>query len=274
MLMASCRLLCFSQIASVFIDYDIRMLERLETSSSRASREYNDKLLDLSFQYADTCYHDYYAYFANAIIDNNDNLRKVYGIDNMEYRQAMIALNNYFLLGRYVDDNYSNYEERAVAVLLGLEKYLQQVSSNKEQFLAILSGVYKYHFNDTKKALAYSKKRLKIAEKDKLHDPTNYAYALSFYIQALADGSRMKDANHEIAKFANYDGFTESDRELIISMLMSVLDENSPDYIWLQFAQMYAENENAFVNAIPSLCKLAENNRYNLMMQLDSIIKR
>lgn len=270
--MASCRLLCFSQIGSVFIDYDIRMLERLETSSSRASREYNDKLLDLSFQYADTCYHDYYAYFANAIIDNNDNLRKVYGIDNMEYRQAMIALNNYFLHGRYVDDNYSNYEERAVAVLLGLEKYLQQVSSNKEQFLAILSGVYKYHFNDTKKALAYSKKRLKIAEKDKLHDPTNYAYALSLYIQTLADGSRMKDANHEIAKLANYDGFTESDREFIVSMLMSVLDENTPDYIWLQIAPKYAENKNAFVNAIPSLCKLAENNRYNLMMQLDSII--
>ena len=82
---------CYAQISQLFIEHDIKELKNLSETYGMESKEYNDKFLDCAFTYSDTCYHAYYAHFANAISDNNSNLRKVYGIDDINYRQAIIA---------------------------------------------------------------------------------------------------------------------------------------------------------------------------------------
>lgn len=278
--MASYGVLCFSQSGSAFIDYDINVLERLGSSYGLDSREYNDRLLDLSLQYSDTCYHACYAYFANAIIDNNDNLRSVYGVDSPSYRQAMVVLDKYFLLGKYCDENYSGYEQRAAAVLLGLKKYLKQVSSNKEEFLSILSGVFR-SLNGMNKALEYSKERLEIAEKNKLQDPTNYSYALSSYIIALCE-NKAKDANHEMDEITEAIGMyldeyvmansaSPQSVALVISNVMNSLPTDMPSSVYRTLAERYCLVNGSLQNIRAAYLQAANENRVDVLEVLEEV---
>lgn len=260
----------YAQISQLFIEHDIKELKNLSDTYGMDSKEYNDKLLDCAFTYSDTCYHVYYAHFANAISDNNSNLREVYGIDDINYRQAMIALNNYFLLGRYVDREFSSYEERSANTLMQLEDLLNSVSDNKEEFLNILCGVYRYYKKDSIKSMRYAKKRLDIAYTNRTKSPTNYAYALSFYIQALSDCNLIKKSNKELQKFTALEDLPNEDKVLVWDIITRSLNTYSPDDLWLLLVRKYFENGHKMSSILVTLNQLAQYNKIELMKKLDS----
>ncbi len=261
---------CYAQKSQLFIEHDIKELKNLSETYGMESKEYNDKLLDCAFTYSDTCYHAYYAHFANAISDNNYNLRKVYGIDDINYRQAMIALNNYFLLGRYVDREFSSYEERSANTLMQLEDLLNSVSDNKEEFLNILCGMYRYYKKDSIKSMRYAKKRLDIAYTNRTKSPTNYAYALSFYIQALSDCNLIKKSNKELQKFTALEELLDEDKILVWDIITRSLNTYSPDDLWLLLVRKHFENGHKMSGILVTLNQLAQYNKVELMKKLDS----
>lgn len=208
------------------IQSEFNVLKSYASTYGTDSKKYNDYLLDLCETYADTCYSAYYGEMALSIVNNFQSIRKIYPIDGIDYRMVMIYLNRFLMFGKYAD-NYLSYRDAVVEVLLSMEKDLPKSGDNKEQFLAMLASVYYYGKNDCQKELHYTSVRLKMAEKKRLENAQNYAYALSFYIYALSHNGKIKSLNKQIEKAIKINDMSKECKQIVLNNLMLVLNTNT-----------------------------------------------
>ena len=253
------------------IQSEFNVLKSYASTYGTDSKKYNDYLLDLCETYADTCYSAYYGEMALSIVNNFQSIRKIYPIDGIDYRMVMIYLNRFLMFGKYAD-NYLSYRDAVVEVLLSMEKDLPKSGDNKEQFLAMLASVYCIGKNDCQKELHYTSVRLKMAEKKRLENAQNYAYALSFYIHALSHNGKIKSLNKQIEKAIKINDMSKECKQIVLNNLMLVLNTNTNENVWITLTKIYAENNGSLSVALGSIWSLAKVNRAELIARLDSIL--
>lgn len=257
----------FAQGSLSNMSEDLESLQRYARVFGKDSRSYNEKLLDLAYVYSsDTCYHASYKELALNLIENNQVMRDLYGVQSISYRQAMIYLNQFYMFGRYVDTSYDEYHTLAVQILLSLEDDLKNSQDNKEEFLNILTSVNKYE-NNKAQAIRYAKQRLALAKKKMKQDPTNYAYALSFYIELIAQD---KDVDKEIQEIINLKDVTSADKDLIFQGLIQNLKPTSPEKVWILLMDNYVKTRNSIAPVVVQLISLASSNKVDLIYKIDS----
>lgn len=254
------------------IQSEFNVLKSYASTYGTDSKKYNDYLLDLCETYADTCYSAYYGEMALSIVNNFQSIRKIYPIDGIDYRMVMIYLNRFLMFGKYADNNYLSYRDAVVEVMLSMEKDLPKSGDNKEEFLAMLASVYYYGKNDCQKELHYTSVRLKMAEKNRLENTQNYAYALSFYIHALSHNGKIKSLNKQIEKAIKINDMSKECKQIVLNNLMLVLNTNTNENVWITLTKIYAENNGSLSVALGSIWSLAKVNRAELMARLDSIL--
>lgn len=257
----------FAQGSLSNMSEDLESLQRYARVFGKQSMTYNEHLLDLACAYQDTSFHAAYKDLALALIENNDVMRELYGVSSKSYGQAMTFLNQFYLLGRFIDSSYEDYHSLAVQVLSLLEIDLKEAKENKEEFLNILTYVNKFE-NRKDKAIRYAKQRLTLAQKNIEQDPTNYAYALTSYVDVV---SQEKNVEKEIQKILNLENIAESDRDVIQQCLVLNLNPLSPKKLWLILMANYVKTKPSIESVFVPLVKLASANKIDLIHEIDSL---
>lgn len=258
-----------AQNTDIFVETDLQTLDYFAQTYGQKSSTYLDFLLKKSLEYADTCscYIKYYNTFASTIVNNDGNIRDLYGINSLTYRQFMISLVRFLVCGKNLDPNYELYSNKIVASLLNLKSYLKKAPKNKEEFFNILKTMYLCE-EDTAMALQYANKRLKLAKKGITTNPTNYAYALRDQFILTSSKGNLKKLESLIKEIKSIE-LSEFDKDLIWSSLLLDLNINMPDDIWETLLSYYIENDRGINLLIPQFVKLISANRIELINSLD-----
>lgn len=218
---------------------------------------------------SDTVYHAFYKDLVLALVENNNVICKIYGVNSSDYRQAMQILYGFYLKGRYVDANYEDYHASVVHAISSLENDIKEAYDNKEEFLSILSGLYEYEGKKTK-AISFAQKRLSIAEKNIDKAPTNYAYAFSNYISLIDDDKKKEKLITENLNLIN--NLPDVDRTSIWFRLLYGLKPTSSEKIWLEVMDNYLNCTQSIQSAFyVKLHELALSNKYDLINEILSL---
>lgn len=258
---------CYAQTSISDIQTEMESLKHTARVFGKDSRLYNKQLLDLAFVCnSDTAYHTFYKDLVLAIVENDNVMRKIYGVKSSDYRQAMQIVYGFYLKGRYVDANYEDYHASVVQVLSSLENDLKEAYENKEEFFSILSGLYEYEGKKTK-AISFARKRLAIAEQHINKDSANYAYAITDYISLIGDDKKKEKLITENLNLIN--NLPDVDKTSIWFRLLYGLKPTSSERIWLEVMDNYLNGAQSIHSAFyVKLHELVLSNKYDLINEI------
>lgn len=182
----------------IFVDSKLSTLEYLATTYGKDSKYYIDALIHNAYENTDSTHWEYYNFFATEIMAANQNIQKIYGISSLEYRMAMLALNNCRLYGRNSDPNYKSYSIQSLTAILSLRKLLKLSGENQIDFLSMIASAYHEQGKD-KEAVKIARKLLYLASEHKNEDEYNYLNALALCIIYEVSNNNFTEANSLLA---------------------------------------------------------------------------
>ncbi len=123
------------------------------------SEQFNLKLFQTFNDYRDISHSDAYPSFARLFLESRDSVIDAYGADSEPFRINTIALHDIFLKHHMEPCLKQPLHDSIATELTGLEKYLNDATANRHEFLGILSGAYSI-LGNFKKAISFAHKRV------------------------------------------------------------------------------------------------------------------
>lgn len=244
---------------------DLHILDFYKRMYGLGSEQFNLKLFQTFNDYRDISHSDAYPSFARLFLESRDSVINAYGANSESFRINTIALHDIFLKHHVEPCLKQPLYDSIATELTGLEKYLNDATANRHEFLGILSGAYSI-LGNFKKAISFAHKRVDESknESNKLAD----SYASLLY--ALGAAGNEKDFVKTVRKAMSLRELKEEAYSRIICMMMVDMPSRASEKIWHTSLAEYIRLGLPFRSILAPLIDLACSKNYAIFEKLDS----